>query len=46
MEAELSYSVGLGETDEDMIDMFTRLSEREVVCYLFCFKPRARLTSW
>ncbi len=31
--------VGLGETDEDMIDMFTRLTERQVFSYLFCFNP-------
>lgn len=31
--------VGLGETDEDMIDLFSALAERQVFSYLFCFNP-------
>lgn len=31
--------VGLGETDEEMIDLFVRLTERQVFSYLFCFNP-------
>ncbi|HEV3362689.1 MAG TPA: radical SAM protein [Acidimicrobiia bacterium] len=31
--------VGLGETDRDLIDIFTRLRDREIFSYLFCFNP-------
>lgn len=31
--------VGLGETDEDMIDLFSMLTQRQVFSYLFCFNP-------
>jgi len=31
--------VGLGETDEDMIDLFCRLAERQIFSYLFSFNP-------
>jgi biotin synthase len=33
--------VGLGETDHDMIDMFLRLRDRQILSYLFCFNPEA-----
>lgn len=31
--------VGLGETDHDLIDLFSRLCDREIFAYLFCFNP-------
>jgi lipoyl synthase len=31
--------VGLGETDRDLIGTFTRLRDREIFSYLFCFNP-------
>ena len=31
--------VGLGETDRDLIGIFTRLRDREIFSYLFCFNP-------
>jgi len=31
--------VGLGESDEDMIDLFTALTDRQIFSYLFCFNP-------
>jgi biotin synthase-related radical SAM superfamily protein len=31
--------VGLGETDRDLIEIFTRLAERQIFSYLFCFNP-------
>ncbi len=31
--------VGLGETDEEMVDLFIRLCDREIYPYLFCFNP-------
>ncbi len=31
--------VGLGETDEDLISIFTRLRDRQIFSYLFCFNP-------
>lgn len=31
--------VGLGETDADLARMFTRLLQRQVLPYLFCFNP-------
>jgi lipoyl synthase len=31
--------VGLGETDEDLIDLFVRLRDRQILSYLFCFNP-------
>jgi biotin synthase-related radical SAM superfamily protein len=31
--------VGLGETDRDLIDIFTRLRDRQIFSYLFCFNP-------
>jgi len=31
--------VGLGETDRDLVDIFTRLRDREIFSYLFCFNP-------
>ena len=31
--------VGLGETDRDLMDLFTRLLDRQVFSYLFCFNP-------
>ena len=31
--------VGLGETDQDMCDMFYQLKERQILAYLFCFNP-------
>ncbi|HEY4410868.1 MAG TPA: radical SAM protein [Acidimicrobiia bacterium] len=31
--------VGLGETDHDLVDIFTRLRDREILSYLFCFNP-------
>jgi biotin synthase len=33
--------VGLGETDHDMVDMFMRLRDRQILSYLFCFNPEA-----
>ena len=33
--------VGLGETDRDMVDMFMRLRDRQILSYLFCFNPEA-----
>jgi lipoyl synthase len=37
--------VGLGETDRDLIDIFTRLRDREIFSYLFCFnaEPDSRM---
>lgn len=31
--------VGLGESDEDLIQIFTALRDREIYSYLFCFNP-------
>jgi lipoyl synthase len=31
--------VGLGETDSDLVDIFVRLTERQIFSYLFCFNP-------
>jgi biotin synthase-related radical SAM superfamily protein len=31
--------VGLGETDRDLIELFTSLRDREIFSYLFCFNP-------
>ncbi len=31
--------VGLGETDEDLLEIFWRLASMEVFAYLFCFNP-------
>ena len=31
--------VGLGETDQDLIAIFTRLRDRQIFSYLFCFNP-------
>ncbi|HET9081188.1 MAG TPA: radical SAM protein [Trebonia sp.] len=31
--------VGLGETDQDLIQIFLRLREQEIFSYLFCFNP-------
>ncbi len=31
--------VGLGETDRDLVGIFTRLRDREIFSYLFCFNP-------
>ena len=31
--------VGLGESDADLMAMFTRLLDREIFSYLFCFNP-------
>jgi biotin synthase len=31
--------VGLGETDEDLVDLFVRLRDRQIFSYLFCFNP-------
>jgi biotin synthase len=31
--------VGLGETDRDLIDIFTRLRDSQIFSYLFCFNP-------
>jgi biotin synthase len=31
--------VGLGETDEDLLQMFIRLRDRQIFSYLFCFNP-------
>ncbi|MCP4226084.1 MAG: radical SAM protein, partial [Actinomycetia bacterium] len=31
--------VGLGETDHDLVELFTRLRDRQVFSYLFCFNP-------
>lgn len=31
--------VGLGETDLDLVDIFSRLCDREIFAYLFCFNP-------
>lgn len=31
--------VGLGETDHDMVELFTRLRDRQIFSYLFCFNP-------
>jgi biotin synthase-related radical SAM superfamily protein len=31
--------VGLGETDRDLVDIFTRLRDREIFSYLLCFNP-------
>ena len=37
--------VGLGETDQDLVDTFIRLRDREILSYLFCFnaEPDSRL---
>lgn len=31
--------VGLGETDQDLVDTFYQLKERQILAYLFCFNP-------
>ena len=31
--------VGLGETDLDMVQMFSRLNDQQIYAYLFCFNP-------
>jgi len=31
--------VGLGENDEDLVDTFVRLADRQIFSYLFCFNP-------
>ncbi len=31
--------VGLGESDADLVDLFTRLRDQQVFSYLFCFNP-------
>ena len=31
--------VGLGEADEDLVDLFVRLRDRQIFSYLFCFNP-------
>ncbi len=31
--------VGLGEVDEDLIDLFVHLRDRQIFSYLFCFNP-------
>jgi biotin synthase-related radical SAM superfamily protein len=31
--------VGLGETDQDLIEIFTRLRDQQIFSYLFCFNP-------
>ncbi len=31
--------VGLGETDEDLVDLFYDLKSRQILAYLFCFNP-------
>lgn len=31
--------VGLGETDEDLVRIFARLRDAEILSYLFCFNP-------
>jgi biotin synthase len=31
--------VGLGETDRDLIEIFTRLRDQQIFSYLFCFNP-------
>jgi len=31
--------VGLGETDRDLIELFTSLRDRQIFSYLFCFNP-------
>jgi len=31
--------VGLGETDRELIDIFTRLRDSQIFSYLFCFNP-------
>ena len=31
--------VGLGETDQDLIELFTALRDKEIFSYLFCFNP-------
>ncbi len=31
--------VGLGETDQDLIEIFVALRERQIFSYLFCFNP-------
>ena len=48
--------VGLGETDEDLVQMFIRLRDRQIFSYLFCFNPepdsrmadhpRSRIARW
>ena len=48
--------VGLGETDQDLADLFFRLRQQEVYSYLFCFNPepdtrigsapKSELTRW
>jgi len=39
--------VGLGESDRDLVEIFLRLTEREILSYLFCFNPEpdSRLAS-
>jgi lipoyl synthase len=31
--------VGIGETDQDLIELFVRLRDRQIFSYLFCFNP-------
>jgi lipoyl synthase len=31
--------VGLGESDKDLIELFTALRDRQILSYLFCFNP-------
>ncbi len=31
--------VGLGETDHDLVELFTRLRDSQIFAYLFCFNP-------
>lgn len=31
--------VGLGETDEDLVDIFYQLKAKQILAYLFCFNP-------
>ncbi len=31
--------VGIGETDQDLIEIFTALRDRQIFSYLFCFNP-------
>lgn len=33
--------VGLGESDHDLVTLFTRLRQRQIFSYLFCFNPEA-----
>ena len=31
--------IGLGETDQDLVDMFFKCYSQEIACYLFSFNP-------